>query len=113
MASVADLFNVPTTDQEMWAWSFQHMAHHRDLNASILRLTGIALPEFILDPVNLADAQSFLNQHQQMHNNTDAILGIAGYDLTEVNWDDPANRAGWIFLNATLHVAEADATDTF
>jgi len=111
--AVASLFNVPGTDQEMAAWSFIHMAHHRELNEAILRLRNIALPEYILDPVNLADPQAFLNQHQQMHNNTDAVLGVSGYDLTEVDWADAGQRAGWIYLNATLHVAEAEATETF
>jgi hypothetical protein len=111
--ALADLFNVPLTDADMATWSFNHMAHHRELNATILREKNIALPEYILDPVNPADPEGFLYQHQQMHNNTDAIYGISGFDLTDVDWLDPDNRAGWIWLNATLHVAEADATETF
>jgi hypothetical protein len=111
--AVADLFNVPETGAQMAQWSFIHMAHHREINAAILESHGVALPEYILDPISLADPQAFLNQHQTMHNNTDAVLGISGYDLTDVDWSDPGNRSGWIFLNATLHVAEADATEQF
>jgi hypothetical protein len=111
--AVADLFNTPTTPAEMAAWSFNHMAHHREINETVLRTKKIALPEYILDPVNLADPQGFLDQHQEMHNNTDAVYGISGFDLTEVDWLDPAQRAAWIWLNATLHVSEADASETF
>jgi hypothetical protein len=107
---VADLFNVPVSNDEMARWSFAHMAHHRDLNAAIMSQYGVQLPEYILDPVDLNDPQSFLNQHQLMHNNNDAILGVQGYNLSEVDWSDPKQRAGWIYLNATLHVAEANAT---
>lgn len=111
--ALADLFNTPTTEAEMATWSFNHMAHHREINATILRTKNIALPEYILDPVNLADPQAFLDQHQEMHNNTDALYSISGFDLTEVDWSNPDDRAGWIWLNATLHVTEADASETF
>jgi hypothetical protein len=111
--TVALLFNIPSTDEEMAAWSFAHQAHHRDINAAILQERKIALPEYILDPVNLSDPVAFLDLHQQMHNNTDGVLGIPGYDLTDVDWSDEGQRAGWIFLNAQLHVAEANATGSF
>ena len=111
--AVADLFNTPKTDNEMAHWSFAHMDHHREVNAAILQKYGISLPEYPLDPVDLNDPGAWLNQHQQMHNNTDQILGIPGYDLTEVNLSDPDQRAGWIFLNATLHVAEANSVKSF
>lgn len=111
--SVASLFNIPTTDTEMAQWSFSHQAHHRELNEAILRIYHIALPEYILDPVNLADPVAFLYQHQSWHDDIDAVLNLSGYDLTEVDWSDPGERAGWIWLNAQLHLAEADATETF
>lgn len=111
--SVADLANVPNTDEEMVKWSALHAYHHRQINGAILLIHDIALPEYILDPVNLADPQAFLNQHQQMHQNTDQVLGIQGYDLTEVDWNDLGQRSGWIWLNFQLHVAEANATGVF
>lgn len=111
--ALADIFNVPNTDQEMSQWSFAHMDHHRRINAAILASNNVVLPEYILDPVNLADPVAFGLQHQEMHNNTDAILGISGYDLTEVDWSDDGQRAGWIWLNAQLHRAEADATGVY
>lgn len=111
--AVADLFNIPSTDEEMAKWSFIHMAHHREVNFAIQQKYGIDLPEYPLDPVSLDDAQSFLNQHQEMHNNSDAILGVAGFNLSEVDWNDPGKRAGWIYLNAILHVAEGSALEIF
>lgn len=108
--AVADLFNVPSNSAEMAAWSFAHMAHHRDIISTILRVKNIALPEYVIDPVDLSDPRNFLDLHQEMHNNTDTLYGIAGFDLTDVDWSDPNSRAGWIFLNATLHTFEAQAT---
>lgn len=111
--ALASLFNVPNNTGEMSYWSFAHMDHHRRVNAAILQDFGIALPEYVLDPVDMNNPGSFLELHQQMHNNTDAIIGVSGYDLSAVDWSDTKQRAGWIYLNAQLHVAEADAIGVF
>ena len=111
--SVADLYNIPATDDEMAKWSRLHAVQHRLTNVAVLAQAGVAVPDYILDPVDLSDPQNFLNQHQQMHNFVDLIYGISGYDLSEVNWDDPGQRAGWIYLNAQLHVQEAQATGAY
>lgn len=111
--SVANLFNIPNTDQEMGTWSFQHMAHHRLINLAILRIYNVVLPEYVLDPVDMTDPVQFLLQHQKMHDASDGVLGVSSFDLTDVDWSDQGQRAGWIWLNARLHVAEANATETF
>jgi hypothetical protein len=87
------------------------MAHHRDeVNALInAGATEAELPVYVLDPVNPDNSTTFLYQHQEMHNNTDALLGIAGYDLTTVDMRDPEQLAAWIYLNAQLHYQEATA----
>jgi len=105
---VADLYNVPSTPEDFHWWSFNHMAHHR---AEVDQLNnanpGLNLPIFILDPVDPNNPGVFLYQHQQMHNNTEVITGVSGYDLTTVDMRDPEQLAGWIFLNADLHFQEA------
>lgn len=111
--AIASLFNIPSTEDELSAWSFAHMAHHRDVNRAILMQAGVVVPEYILDPFDPDNAATWLQQHQSMHNVTDEIYGISGYDLTEVNWADQSMRAGWIYLNAQLHVSEANATGMF
>lgn len=79
--ALASLYNIPTTPEEMAAWSWNHMAHHRSINEAIFNATGTVLPEYVLDPVNLDDPTGFLDLHQTMHQNTDAILGIGGVRL--------------------------------
>lgn len=111
--AIADLFNVPNTAPEMQQWSFAHMAHHRDMIRVVRQKLGMRLDEFILDPVNLRDATQFLDQHQIMHQQLDRIFSIAGFDLTQVDWEDAAQRSGWIWQNAQLHVLEAQATGVF
>lgn len=104
MSAIANLYNVPSTDEERAQWAFSHMAHHRDINARIYLLTKIALPEYILDPVNPDDTGDWETQHQIMHDNQNQLLGITGQDLTGIDWKDSRLLAGWVFLNASEHV---------
>lgn len=109
--ALAALFNVPGTEEELLQWSFAHFAHHLDLVNSIYNLTKIPLPIFVLDPFspkdpNSVEAWSYL--HQIMHQNQNALLGINGFDLTSVDWQDQNQVAAWIQLNATEHVEAAN-----
>lgn len=101
--ALASLFNVPSTDIERSQWAFAHMAHHRDINRKIYELLAIALPEFILDPINPAETGTWEYQHQEMHNAQNTILGIAGFDLSELDWGNQNQLAGWIFLQGQEH----------
>lgn len=108
MSAVADLYNVPSTDAERAAWAFAHMAHHRDINRRIYELVAISLPEYVLDPVDPDDVGQWEYQHQLMHDNQNQILGISGFDLSEVSWKDQNLLAGWIFLHSQEHLQAAD-----
>ena len=107
MSSVASLYNVPSTQDELNDWSFAHAAHHRDINRIIYQRLKLELPEFVLDPLDINDTGTWLYQHQAMHTNQDAILGISGYDLLDVDFKDKNEFAGWIFLHADEHVQAA------
>lgn len=103
MSAIAALFNVPNTRNDLSVWATAHMSHHRDIQRRIYELTGANLPEFILDPINPDDSNVWENQHQIMHQNMDAILGISGYDLTGVDFKNSEALAAWIQLNASEH----------
>lgn len=106
---IADLYNIPNTQQEKDNWDFHHADHHRQLLSAAYRKTGRTLAEFVLDPFDVQNGQVGY-QHQQMHDDLDAIYGTSGYDLTDVNWKDPSQRASWVWLNAQAHVAYAQKT---
>lgn len=108
MSAIADLYNVPSTDQERSQWAFAHMAHHRDINRRIYELIQVSLPEYQLDPIDVSNSGSWEYQHQLMHDNQNAILGISGFDLSSVNWQDQNELAGWIWLDANEHAQAAD-----
>lgn len=104
MSGIANLYNVPSTDEERSQWTFSHMAHHRDINAAIYNLIKIALPEYILDPVDASDPGQWEYQHQLMHDNQNSILGIEGQDLTGIDWKNQEILTAWVFLNGLEHV---------
>ena len=106
---IADLYNPPETPTEKDNFDQHHADHHRRLIDLVFQTTGRTLAEYVLDPFNIANSESGL-QHQQMHNDLDAIFGTSGYDLTDVDWKDAGQRASWIWLNAQAHVAYAEKT---
>lgn len=108
MSSVASLYNVPSSDQELETWSFAHAAHHRDVNARIYLLTKIALAEYVLDPFNPQDSGVWVYQHQQMHSIVDQILGIDGFDLSDVDFGDTGSLAAFVYLNGNEHYQMAN-----
>jgi hypothetical protein len=108
MSGIAGLYNVPQTDEELQHWGFVHMAHHRDIIRLIFETVNIVLPEFQLDPIDPNDTGTWEYQHQQMHQQMDAVLGIDGNDLTGVDWKNPSELSGWIFLNSSEHLQAAD-----
>jgi hypothetical protein len=103
MSGLASLANVPSTDEERAQWAFAHMAHHRDINFQIYNLIKVALPEYILDPIDPNDTSTWEYQHQLMHDDQNQLLGIDGQDLTGVDWKDQRILAAWVLLNFNEH----------
>lgn len=107
---VADLVNVPSTPAE-WSWfSFAHFDHHQRVNAYIRSSSGVLLPLYVLDPIDTSPNTAWGYNHQTMHNNNDAVLQVAGFDITEVDWTDADQVSSWIWLHYKLHYAEATAS---
>ena len=103
MSGLASLANVPSNDEERAQWSFAHMAHHRDIAEKIYVLLKIALPEYIIDPIDPNDTEQWEYQHQLMHDTQNQLLGIDGQDLTGIEWKDQNLLTGWIQLNFNEH----------
>jgi hypothetical protein len=109
--AVAALFNVPTTQDQIDNWAFAHMSHHRDIIRVIYERTGVALPEYALDPIipNKGGATfDWERLHQTMHAQMDAILGIAPFNLLGVDWANENRLAAWVLLNASEHRQAGD-----
>ena len=103
--AVASLFEIPKSAGDLQVWSFANAAHHRDINRVVYELQQVQLPDFFLDPFDPSDMDDWLYQHQQMHNAQNAVLGIAGFNLLELNWRDPEELLNWMEQHALEHVA--------
>jgi hypothetical protein len=103
MSGLADLYNVPSTPEELAIWAFAHMAHHRDINRKIYELVKVALPEYVLDPIDPNNVGEWEYLHQTMHDNQNQLLSIQGQDLTDVDFNDQRLLTAWIFINSSEH----------
>lgn len=103
MSGIAGLFNVPISDAELDTWASVHARHHVDINRLIYQITKLSLPEFVLEPIDRDNTNTWEEQHQIMHQNQNALLGIEGYDLSSVDFNDRDNLTAWIQLNAIEH----------
>lgn len=108
MSGIAGIYNVPTTPDELKVWATTHARHHTDINQAIYNQTGGNLPEFVLDPIDPENTSVWEDQHQIAHNNFNSVLGIAGYDLSEVDFTNRDYMTGWITLNAQEHFQAAN-----
>ena len=108
MTSLAGVFNVPTDPEEFFTWTGTHAEHHREISRRLQAITGIPQAEFILDPVDPNNMGTFLQQHQDLHNTMNTLLGNQTvFDLSEADINDPGKWGSWIDLNATEHRAIA------
>jgi len=102
VSGIAGLYNEFSTEEEKNTWAFTNASHHEQISAAIYRLTGVALPSFLLDPMDV-NSKVWLQRHQTMHQNQNAILGINGFNLLEVDLSDEKQRSGWVFLHGQEH----------
>lgn len=110
--AIAALQNVPGTPEELAQWAFCHQAHHADIIQRIYDLALIALPVFILDPFDPNNQEQmgvWAYLHQQMHDNQNALLGIEGGNLVDVDFTNQDELAGWIQQNFSEHLQAANA----
>ncbi len=100
---LAEIQSVPMDDAQLSSWSFSHMAHHRDINRVLFTTRNIRIDEFVLDPLDPKNMESWLDQHQQAHNQQNQALGIAGYNPSEVDWENETSRSQWVWAHADEH----------
>lgn len=105
--ALASIFNIPRGEQDLLLFSFNNMDQHRQIVSAIAN-RGTKLTLYSLDPIPQADVLTWLIIHQQSHVDFTTALGIAGVDLTAVDFRDPEQMASWIRLHADEHQQAAD-----
>lgn len=106
--SLPTLSNIPQTEQAFAEFSFSNYDEHRKIYAAIQRDFAISLQEYIIEPLPLFDFSNWAYRHQLMHNLQNQVLGIAGNDLTSVDFSKPDQLAAFIWLHASEHYQAAN-----
>jgi hypothetical protein len=106
--SIAALYNIPASPEQLAQWSFVNAAAHADIVRLIFQITGQQLDSFVLDPFDPSAMETWAYQHQIMHQQMDAVLGISGYDLLDVDFTNQGILAGWVQSHASEHVQAAN-----
>ena len=104
---LANLYNVPKDENELAQFSFSNNDEHVKLAAAMLSQKNIQLPIYVLDPLLPANKDIWLSVHQDLHNAIDIALGIAGNDLSDVDFHNPEQLSAWIWLHAQEHMQAA------
>ncbi len=100
---LADLINFSTEGEEAARWSLANMDLHRRSVAAAFTQKNKTLALYTVDPIFKNDWGSWLLNHQQMHNDLNVLLGIAGNDFSELNVNDKVALGSWTQLHFEEH----------
>lgn len=102
MSGLATFAVIPREDIDWERWAFAHMADHFDIARIVFQVSGRRLDLFPLNPISFDDA-TWIYNHAAMHQQMDAVLGIAGYDLTGVAWNNEQSLRDFVLYNYVEH----------
>lgn len=105
---LAALYNIPSDPQTLARFSFHNADSHALAARAIHALTGLTLPEFVIDPIPPNDFPGWLYNHQAMHNSVNGVLGLVGNDLSDVDPRKLDQLTYWVQIHASEHVQWAD-----
>jgi hypothetical protein len=103
---LAQVIYPPPTAHGMTEWSFDHYQHHLAIIQQAAAL-GYTLNFYNIWPINEKNFKDFLDQHSQMHSEMNAIAGINGAELTDVDFKDKKKRDAWFYLQWVEHQSVA------
>ena len=101
---LANLYNIWKDNPGLQRFSFSNADEHYRIAKAIQKQYNVILPDYILDPINTEDPATWLNVHQNVHNLQNSVLGIAGNDISDVDFSKPDQVASWIWLHAQEHL---------
>lgn len=100
----------PPTDNGLDEWAFAHFQHHLAIAQAIKAKHNITLNVPLIWPINPHNIEVWLENHQFIHNEMNAVLKVQGNDLSTLNWEDQRQRQGFFFLNYQEHQSAATNT---
>lgn len=100
-----NILRPPSTPNGMDEWRFAHMRDHVAVVDLIRQKLNVILPVLVLDPMDPGSPKSWAQRHQDMHDNANGVLAVAGTDLQSVEWEDKDERENWFWNNFQEHSA--------
>lgn len=103
--SIAGLYQIPRTQQEIDQWVFDNAADHATIINAISAQKGKLLASYVLDPLPQVDMPNWLWRHQTAHADFDGVLRIGGNDFSSLDFNDPVALEYLIKLHVSEHLA--------
>ena len=103
--SIAGLYQIPRSPQEISQWVFDNAADHIFIVNGVQAKKGIALASYVLDPLPETDLTNWLWRHQTMHADFDSVLRIGGNDFSALDFQDPVALQYLVQLHFNEHLA--------
>ena len=101
--SLAQILYPAPTSTGLVEWSFYRYQHHLAIIGAVKTTKGLQLPVYPIWPFPPNNVATWLENHQLMHDEMDALYGINGYDLSSFDWLDEKQREGFFWLNYVEH----------
>jgi hypothetical protein len=93
----------PDDDRLLETWVHNHYQDHLEIQQAIQKQGGGNLEILEINHINPDAADEWLERHQLMHNEMNAVLRQQGNDLTQVDFNNREQRTGWFWLNFREH----------
>ena len=100
---LANLYNPFTDQKSLDQFSFNNLDEHRKIVSAARVRYNVSLPLYVIDPLPQWDFPAWAYRHQFMHNAQNQLLGIAGNDLTTLDFSRQDEIDSWIALHAQEH----------
>jgi hypothetical protein len=101
---ILQLYAVPQTDADVQRLGFFNRDHHVQVSDWIMANHGLAVERYVLYPMPPMDALgTWLINHQSWHAQIDAILGVSGYNLLDVDVQNRDALQAFLFLHGEEH----------
>lgn len=88
-------------------WTLEHQAHHQAIISAALAGKNTRLILYQIWPFNPDAAQNWLLQHQQQHDDMNALYKQDGSDLSSVDFTKKRDVDAWMEIHWREHQAIA------
>lgn len=103
------LFDITASDASLGQFFFWNAQDHIEISQAVQAQKSVNLFQRVLDPVDKEAIDTWMELHQQSHNDINAVLGLSGNDLSDLDFSNERRVREWINLHAQEHQAMRQA----